>query len=179
MYPEYIEVNSNQYKINTDYKVALSCFRAINDDEISDLERAYAVLVLLLGKNVKQEDEEEALKKCAIYLRCGKEQNDELEEPDFDFEQDVGYITASFRSDYSIDLTKEDMHWYLYNELIEGLTSNCILSKIRELRNFNTDDIQNEKEKEKIIKAKERVALKKKITKEEQEEIDEFNSLFE
>lgn len=178
MYPEYIQVNNRKYKINTDYKIALSCFKAIEDEEISDLERAYAILTLLLGKNVLPEDEEEALKKCAIFLRCGKEENQEIEEVDFDYEADSSYIMASFRSDYHIDLIKEDMHWYLYNELIQGLTPNCILNKIRELRNFDVDEIQNEKEKEKIIKAKERIALKPKYTSEEKQLISEFDSLF-
>ena len=34
MYPEYMTIQGKDYKINTDYRVALACFKAINDTEI-------------------------------------------------------------------------------------------------------------------------------------------------
>ena len=51
MYPEYMEIDGKDYKINTDYRVALACFRAINDDEINDTERSLAIITLLLGED--------------------------------------------------------------------------------------------------------------------------------
>ena len=57
MYPTKMEANGHIYPINTDYRVALACFRAINDAEISNLERFYAVETLLLGTEVLEQDE--------------------------------------------------------------------------------------------------------------------------
>ena len=57
MYPEFVEIDVKTYKINTDYKVALSCFRAINDDELNDISRAYAVITLLFGHENPQTGE--------------------------------------------------------------------------------------------------------------------------
>lgn len=182
MYPQFIEVNGNKYKINTDYKIALACFEAINDVEISDSERFYAVLCLLLGTNVKEEDESEAFKKCELYLRCGKEQNPSEEEVDMDYEQDRAYINTSFRSCYNIDLKKENLHWWEYNEMIEGFDEQSIMSKIRYIRNIDLDDIKDDKERNEIIKQKERVELKQKekpISKEEKDADDFFKKMFE
>jgi len=88
-YPEYIEVNGNQYKIDTDYRVGLTCLKIANDETISDTKRFYAILCLLLGTEVKQEDEVEAFKKCCVYLRCGKEENPTNDEIDVDYEKIV------------------------------------------------------------------------------------------
>ncbi len=178
-YPEYIEVNGNEYKIDTDYRVALQCLKVANDETISDTKRFYIILCLLLGTDVKKEDEFEAFKKCATYLRCGKEINPTNEEIDVDYEQDKGYINASFRSCYQIDIKNENMHWWEYNELIAGFGEKEILSQIRYIRNKPLSECSNEKERQELIKQKEQVALKKKeITKIKTEEEKEIDDLF-
>lgn len=180
-YPEYIEVNGNEYKIDTDYRVGLACLKVANDTTISDTERFYAILCLLLGTDVKQEDEIEAFKKCAIYLRCGKEINPTNDEIDVDYEQDSGYINASFRSCYQIDIKNENMHWWEYNDLIAGFGEKEVMTRIREIRNRKLSDCADEKERQELIKQKEMFGLKKNVvveTTEENKEIDDiFNNL--
>ena len=51
IFPEYAEINGKKYKINTSYKVALKCLDVINDSDITDLERALAVVFLLFWFN--------------------------------------------------------------------------------------------------------------------------------
>lgn len=177
MYPTKMEANGHIYPINTDYRVALACFKAINDTEITNLERFYAIETLLLGENVLSEDELILKQKIELYLRCGKEENISEEERDFDYLQDEAEVRTSIRQCYNnLDINKLDyLHWYEYNELISGLTNESLLNKIRDLRGFDLSEVSDEKRKTKIIKAQERVALKEihKKTKEE-EEIDEF-----
>ena len=101
-----------------------------------------------------------------------------------DFLQDYSYITTSFMSDYNIDLDKEQMHWWKFVDLMNGLSYSelgncCILNRIRNLRNMNLNEIKDQKERDKIRKAQERVALKKKesnveLTPEQEESVDEF-----
>ena len=136
MYPTEIEVNGRTYKINTDYRVALACFKAIEDDSINDTERALAIITLLLGKDVRYKDYEECLNKCAIYLRCGKEENDDINEADMDYLQDEEIIRTSIRQCYHENINEKYLHWWEYNELIEGLTEETALSQIRELRSY-------------------------------------------
>ena len=47
VYPEYAEIDGKQYKLNTDFKVALKCFEVIEDDLICDEERSLAIIYLL------------------------------------------------------------------------------------------------------------------------------------
>lgn len=172
-YPEYMEANGNLYKINTDFRVGLACLRAIDDPNISDKERFYAIESLLLGLEVKESDELVLHSKIATYLRCGKETNYEGT-IDMDFEQDKAYISASFMSTYKIDLNKERMHWWAFNELIEGLTDESILYKIRELRNFDLSDIKDTRTKTKIRDAQRQVALINKENVVKNKRLDEY-----
>ena len=182
MYPTEIEVNGRTYKINTDYRVALACFKAIEDDSINDTERALAIITLLLGKDVRYKDYEECLNKCAIYLRCGKEENDDINEADMDYLQDEEIIRTSIRQCYHENINEKYLHWWEYNELIEGLTAETALSQIRELRSYDLSDETDEKRKKQIQKAKNRVALKKhnvkkEFTEEEIKNMEEFRRL--
>lgn len=167
MYPEYIEVDDKQYKINTDYRVALSCFEAINDINISDTERIIAIAVLLLGKDFPIEKIDKAIEKCYVYLRCGKEQNQDISEIDMDYDQDKRYISSSFMSRYHININKVKMHWWLYNDLIEGFGEDDVLSRVRYIRNLDINDFKDKKDRDKVIKAKSQVKLKERKTKEE------------
>ena len=177
MYPEYATIDGKDYKINTDFNVALRCFEVIEDTEISDTERTLAVLFLLFGF-IPEDNLEEFLAKAALFLQCGTKDNNSSGERDIDLNADRSYINASFMSDYRIDLSQTKMHYWMFIDLLKGLTEHCILSRVREIRNYDLSDVKDAKTRNKIIKAQESVALPKKFTKEEQEAIDNFEKLF-
>ena len=79
-----------------------------------------------------------------------------------DYEQDKGYINASFRSCYHIDIKRENMHWWEYNDMIAGFGEQEILNRIRYIRNKKLSECSDEKEKQELKKQKEYFALKKK-----------------
>ena len=185
-YPEYVKVNDKKYKINTDFRVAIECNEIANDETISDFVRALAIIYKLFGDDgINDTDNYEKLLELAQkYLSCGKEVVDNNEEPDMDFIQDMDYIETSFMSDYSIDLANTEMHWWKFYNLMNGLSNSemgncCVLNRVRNLRTYDTKDIKDQKELERIKKAKEQVALKKKIvnkklTNEQQNNINAF-----
>lgn len=157
-----MEANGHIYEINTDFRIALACFKAMNDPEITNLERFYAVETLLLGDEVDSNDEMILQDKLLNYLRCGQTENIDDDKIDMDYIEDESKIRTSIRQCYHLDLNKIDyMHWWEYNELISGLTSESLLNKIRELRSFDLNEIKDIKEREKVRKAQEYVALKK------------------
>ena len=157
------------------------------DENIGDYERSLAVIYKLFGEEgINTPSHYNKLLELAIkYLSCGKQvDGKQEEEPDMDFVQDMDYIEASFMSDYQIDLANCDMHWWKFSKLINGLSNSemgncCVLNRVRNLRSYDTKDIKDPKELEKIRKAKESVALKKKhkkvnITSEQQKNIENF-----
>ena len=102
------------------------------------------------------------------YLQCGKEiEENNKEEANMSFMQDKGYIEASFFSDYSIDLANTNMHFWKFHDLLCGLTEDCVLNRVRFVRDFDISQIKDSKEREKWIKQKKQVALKREKTAEE------------
>lgn len=189
-YPKYAEVNGKKYKINTSFRTAIECQEIAYDESIGDFERALAVIYKLFGdEGLKDIHNQEGLMDVALkFLSCGKEIQETNEEPDMDFVQDMDYIEASFMSDFGMDLSKEEIHWWKFFNLMNGLSNSemgncCVLNRIRNLRNFDTKDIKDPKELEKIKKAKRQVALKKRskgaqLTSQQKDNIDKFYEEF-
>lgn len=170
--PEYIIVNGNKIKINTDFRIALECQRIAQDDEIDNYERALAIIYKLFGSDALNDEDnlQEYFKKAQKYLNCGKESETTASsgEPTFDYEQDWGFVKASFMSDYGINLDKEKMHWWSFFDLLNGLTPNSILNRVRQVRDEPLAGKKG-KELEQWIKAKKSVELKRKKTQHEKE----------
>ena len=167
-YPEYAKVKDKKYKINTDFKIALKC-NEIAESDIPDEERGMAIIYLLFGDEGLNDTENwnDLLSIAIKFLSCGKETKKEKEEANMSFEQDWGYIQASFFSDYNIDLSKQKMHWWQFYDLMCGLTEKCVLNRVRFVRDFDISQIKDSRERQKWIEQKEQVALKKEKTAEE------------
>ena len=179
--PEYVKIGDRKYKINTSFKVALRCNEVIMDESISDYERSLAVIYLLFGDEAleNKEDIGKLMELAYKYLCCGEEKTDEeREEPDMDFIQDYNLIRASFKSDYGIDINEEDLHWWDFYTYLNGLSDTCVLNRIRELRTYDTSDLDF-KEKTRIEKAKKRFRLKPRKKIATQKEKDCANKFYE
>lgn len=181
--PEYAIVNGNKYKINTDFKVALQCEKVGVAEDIDDNERALTILYLLFGEKAldNPQDWEKLLKAAQKFLACGNKPVKNEDEPNMDYEQDEKYIKASFMSDYGLDLGKVELHWWDFFDLINGLSEDSILSRVRYVRDYDINEIKDSKERAKMERQKEMVALKpkkkKKITAEQQKNLDRFLEL--
>ena len=177
--PEYAKVNDKLYKINTDFKIALKCDEVYRSD-VREEEKMLAIIYLLYGDEGlnNPNDYEELIKKAVKYLLCGKEPNDDSEEPDMDYGQDKSYIKASFYTDYGIpNIYDTNMHWWEFCDLMNGLTENCVLNRVRYIRSYDTSDIKDQKTLRMWKKQKDSVALKKKepkMTKEQEESMNRF-----
>lgn len=181
--PEHAVVNGKKYKINTDFRVALRCEKIGQDTLIDDKERALTIIYLLFGNDglENSQDWEKLLKSAQKFLACGNEPKNNNEEPNMDYEQDEKYIKASFMSDYGIDLGKAELHWWDFFDLMNGLSEDAILSRVRYIRDYDISEIKDSKDRQKIEKQKEMVALKPKkkkpLTAEQQKNLDNFLKL--
>lgn len=170
-YPQYAKIGDKKYKINTDFKVAIKCNEIAEDETINDYKRALAIICLLYGKEVinaeNRKDYNKLLDIAKKYLSCGKEIPKRQEKPDMDLIEDEEYIKSSFKYDYNYNpYSLKYLHWYEFHNDLMNLSDSelgncCILNRIRNLRNVNLKDIKDPKEREKIRKAQEQVALKK------------------
>lgn len=183
-----IQIDDTIYEANTDFRIAIKCNEIALDETIGDFERSLGIICTMFGEDgLNNPDHYQKLLNWVLkYLSCGKEIKDTKEEPDMDYIEDMEYIEASFMSDYQIDLENTEMDWQKFNKLINGLSNSelgncCVLNRVRNLRNYDVKDIKDVKERDKIIKAKEQVALKRhkkqvdvKLTEKQQKSVDEF-----
>lgn len=182
-YPKYAKVGEKLYKINTDFKVAIKC-EEVATSNVKDTERALAIIYLLYGdEGLKNpNDYQELLKKGIKFLRCGQEDTYEIEtsDKDMDFEQDKPYIKASFYTDYGIkNIYDTEMHWWEFIDLMNGLKEDCVLNRVRNIRNYDISGIKDQKLLNEWQKQKKAVALKGKIkepTAKEKENMENFLS---
>ncbi len=176
-YPKYAKIDGIKYKINTSFTIALKCFDIVNDNGISDTERALAIIYLLFGF-IPENNLDKFLDVSINYLQCGESKEQQsIKKKDMDFNYDMKYIVSSFMSDYHIDIMDSDMHFYQFINLIQGLTEKCSLSRVREIRNYNLNEIKDPRLRGKVAKAQEDLALPEHLSKEDQEILDEFEML--
>ena len=191
-YPTKAKIGDKEYKINTDFRIAIECNEIALDTSINDFERALAIIYKLYGdEGLKDFENHDRLLEIGLkYLSCGKEPtlSSSNEEPDMDYIEDEGYIRSSFQYDYQYDPYElNHCHWYKFFNDLNNLINNefgscCILNRIRNIRNCDLSKITDAKEKERIRKAKEQVALKKfkkenNLTKEQEESMNELNKI--
>lgn len=184
-----IQIEDTIYEANVDFRIAIRCNEIAQDKTIGDFERVLGIICTMFGSKALDNPNhyEKLLKWTQKYLSCGEEVIDTHEQPDMDYVEDMNYIEASFMSDYHIDLENTEMDWQKFNKLMNGLSNSelgncCVLNRIRNLRNFNVSEIKDSKERQKIAKAKEQVALKKykkenNLTKEQEESMNKLNKI--
>lgn len=184
-----IQIENTIYEAKTDFRYAIECNRIATDDTIGDFERVLGIIFTIFGEkglsNPKHYDK--LLKWIKNYLSCGEEIKDTHEKPDMDYIEDYDYIVASFQSDYGINLDEVEMDWRKFNTLINGLSNSefgncCLLNRVRNLRNYDITQIKDNKERQKMAKAKDQVALKKykkenHLTKEQEESMERLNQI--
>ncbi len=184
-----IQIEDTVYEANTNFRIAIKCNDIALDETIGDFERALGVIYTIFGdKGLDNPNHYEKLLKWAKnWLSCGQEIVDTHEQPDMDYIEDMPYIEASFMSDYNIDLENTEMEWQKFNTLMNGLSNSdlgncCVLNRIRNLRNYDVSQIKDPKERQKLAKAKEQVALKRykkenNLTKEQEESMNRLNEI--
>lgn len=179
-YPTKVEVDGKIIQLDTSFRTALRCMEVMEDDNIGDEERALAIIYLLTD-DIPKVDLNKLLTVLTKYLQCGEDNSRKVAtQKDMDFEQDEKFIISSFMFDYGIDLNKEDMHWWRFVDLLNGLSSDCILSRVRDIRTMDLSIYKDAKTRERILKARQQVALKikHKETEEEKEHLAKFEALF-
>lgn len=186
-YPKYLDIDGIRYSINTDFRYAIEADRIARDTTIGDYERVLGIICTLFGEEAINRPEHYGtlLKGAEKYLLCGEEKQDDInEKPNMDYIQDMALIETSFFSDYGIELENNEMHWYKFSKLINGLSNSemgdcCILNRIRNFRDIDLSEIKDPKERDKISKIQKHFALnkeehKREFTEEEKSSMNEF-----
>ena len=166
------------YLIRTSFRIGIQISLCLQDEDYSEEERVLIALNLLYGNGMPQ-DLDIDMEGLNWFISCGNDNkkgsvNDkQLFYWDFDNER----IFSSFLATYGIDLTKEDMHWFKFIAMIGSLNKDCAFNKAIEIRDYDMKDLSG-KNRIAMKKMKNALTPERKLRKEEQEALDEFNALF-
>jgi hypothetical protein len=191
--PEYLRVGDKQYPIRTDYRNILQAFEAFNDPELDTSEKWIVVIFLIFSDFSCAEDVEkaskngfdieEAVHQIIWFVSAGKndKSNKKPELPAYDWEQDEQMIFSAINKVAKCaDVREEEyIHWWTFlgyfNEIGEG-TFSYILSLRNKLNRGKIKEL-TKGDKEFISHNKDMVILQRKLSKEEQEQEEEYQSL--
>ena len=178
--PSSVKIDSTEYEINSDFRTSVLFSLLMEDDNLSEEEKVLQALNLYYP--VVPNNLEEAIEQIKWFYSCGKLDNPignkkakASSKKVFDFEVDANYIYSAFMSQYNIDLQDiEELHWWKFKALLEGLKEDNKLSKIIEYRSVDLSKIKD-KEQRKFYKDMQKQYSLKKENEEDLKLLEEWN----
>ncbi|MEG2394388.1 MAG: Gp15 family bacteriophage protein [Ruthenibacterium sp.] len=154
--PKEVETGGKRYAINTDWRVALRIFTALEDETLAEFERQ-AVMLRLLYKRAIPPDAGEAVRLAVKFLNCGAPPDaldqgaDGVQGADeqahtqsaraknesprlYSFVTDAPLIYAALRRTYGQDVLAGPMHWYRFAALFSDLSGDTFFARLLYLR---------------------------------------------
>lgn len=161
--PYSLTVDGMDYAIDPCFRTVLACLRVAGDPDRPELAK-----VLYLGKHFFCDNIPPDMGELfAAFLMDGESPDDDGEQM-MDFEFDAGAIYASFRQQYNINLLTDDLHWYEFRALLSGLNDATPFGNRIKIRSMDVNDV-SEKDRPKLRKLKDTIALKPRVSKAEAE----------
>ena len=144
--PKSVEINDQNFSIRYDFRVILTIFEVLDDEELSDEERAYTALKLFFVDFDNIPDYDAAIGEMFWFINGGKTPDDKKKEPELvDWEKDFQLIVSPINrvlgrevreSEYDADTNSGGIHWFTflsaYMEIGDCLFAQVI--RIRELK---------------------------------------------
>lgn len=180
--PKSLVVGGKTYPIYSDYRVALLIFDMCADEDIDDRYKTLGCIQLLFEDytQIPQDHLQEAAEKAKWFLDGGDmPKSDDLPQPAINWEQDEGIIFPALNKVAGKEIREaEYMHWWtflgLFNEVGDGLYTTIMTIRIKKIKGKKL-----EKHEETFYREHQQlIDIKRKLTPEEQAEIDFVNSLF-
>ena len=146
--PEYVEIDSVRYKINTDCMTWIRIEHLIFDELEGLGVRLAKILVLAYPK--LPENPDKAVERLWWFYLCGKEYNNEAQSADgqlvYDLLEDFDFVWAAFKSEFGIDIEKEPLHWWRFMSLLGCLDDKCRFSQIVGYRAMDLSGIKDKEQ---------------------------------
>ena len=135
--PQTIEINGRTHQIRTDFRVVLRIISALNDDSLSDEEKAFVCLANIY-KNLElipKEDTAEAYKKAFDFIDFGVKETDRKQPRVLDWEHDEHLIFQAINKAAGIEVRSVDyMHWWTFMGYFQSISPESTFSTVMAIR---------------------------------------------
>ncbi len=174
--PETLSVGGKEYEIRTDYRVILDAISALNDPDLEPIEKAEACVRIIFPDWRKIDNHSEAYEQCLWFIACGETEKNERKKPRvMDWEQDFNLIIPPVNGVLGFDCRRnQPLHWWsfiaAYYEIGE-----CVFSCVTNIRQKLARGKPLDKwEREYLAEHGDIIRLKRRVSAEEQAEIDDI-----
>lgn len=176
--PSSVELGGKEYKINTDFRYWVLFEMLMQDNDVEELEKLEKMLELFFDEDIDiNTDFKEIFEAIMWFYSCG---NHEKRGPNkngrnkrvniYDFEVDSDYIYSAFLTQYGIDLSVDNLHWWKFKALFKSLKSDNEIVKIMGYRSIEVTSDMTKEEQKFYREMKEIYSLKDNRTDDEKEE---------
>lgn len=157
--PDFLEVGGEKIFINTDFRTWIRFDEALFWSDKPMEERLYSALDICYDGNIPADitgavhaaigfyAHKDTLIKSIGENPKNEQQNSTRGKQTYSFTYDASLICAAFMAQYRIDLTKDEMHWWLFRALFEGLTDENKICKVMEIRSIDLSKIKDKEQK--------------------------------
>lgn len=167
------------YPINSSFRIGIQIFQALNDNELSEMERMYKTYDLLFldedeetgesipfkdenGENIPLPDIQTAQDGIQWFLSGWYTDNPvkgkEEERRDMDYDVDQWRIYSAFLTQFGINLNTADMHFWVFMGLLSTLEE-CAFTRIIDIRTKKIDPEMKPSDRKALKEVKERYAI--------------------
>lgn len=141
--------------LNTDFRNGIRIIQVMGDEEFSTMERLeYATELLFEELPASRED---CLQGLLWYLRGWNQDGKVKEDKDdvivMDYDIDQWRIYSAFLKQYQIDLSRAEMHFWVFMGLLTNLDE-CSFTRVVNVRTMKLDSKMPQKQREALKKAK-------------------------
>lgn len=170
--PNSIRIDSMDYDINTDFRVWIEIEKLLCSSESASGDKLAKCLALAYRELPPSPFA--ALEGLLTFYSSGRQNKSDCcphapSAPLYDLEADAEYIYGSFMSQYGIDLTDAELHWWKFRALLACLGEDCKFARVVSYRSTDTHEIKDARQKHFYEKMKRLYALPDNRTAEEKE----------
>lgn len=168
-YPDSVEVSGRVWRLDLSLRRVLAALESREDLTPADAVQVQCAYLLAADEELPEDPGLCAKIVLAVFDLFPKHEN-KTQEKYLDFEQDAAMIRSAFFRAFGIDLTRDDIHFMQFLELLADLPTDTALMRTVELRQRPVPEINqhNKEQVARLLEAKQRVALK--LTEEERRE---------
>ncbi len=182
--PKTVKVNGSPFLLNTSFYIGIIFTELMTDRSLQPYEKVIQAIKLWYKELPPMEENEDikaAFDAIMWFYTMGEDEEESKggqssssrirQRPTriLDYEADQGYIVSAFQQQYNIDLTVENIHWWRFKMLFNGLTDKTKIVKIMQYRSMEIDPKMPEKQRKFYQEMKILYALPDRRTEEEKE----------
>lgn len=153
--PRSIRIGDIDYPIRTDFRTWIKVESILKDSNIPDgfkLSMIYIICDLFYGnKDISTESIDAVFDGIFSFWRMYKPVNEKAKishDIAYSYDNDFDLIVSAFKQQYGINLFSDDMHWFEFKSLFDGLSESTMFRKIVGYRTVDLSKVPKEQKKE-------------------------------